>query len=170
MAQLANCPTLDFCSGHDLTVCRIEPQVGLCADSMEPTWDSLSPRLSLHLPWGEGNQLPSVFHRPEPLTCPFLSQFLSTRERPCVGWRRWNVLTHCYPGSCCDWLSFSSSEICPPITGLWLHGGAGTEWATRRHSPFLLSLERTEDHLVNLRVYFHDNSLCLAVYRILQFF
>ena len=34
--------TLDFGSGHDLTVCEIEPHIGLCADSVEPAWDSLS--------------------------------------------------------------------------------------------------------------------------------
>ena len=36
------CPALDFSSGHDLTVCGMEPYVGLCADSAEPAWDSLS--------------------------------------------------------------------------------------------------------------------------------
>ena len=41
--------TLDFSSGHDLTVCQIEPGVRLCADSMDPAWDSLSPSLSLSL-------------------------------------------------------------------------------------------------------------------------
>ena len=30
VAQLIKHPTLDFCSGHDLTVCEIEPCVGLC--------------------------------------------------------------------------------------------------------------------------------------------
>ena len=38
--------TLDFGSGHDLTVCEIKPHVWLCADSMEPAWDSLCPFLS----------------------------------------------------------------------------------------------------------------------------
>ena len=46
-------PTLDLGSGHDLVVCGIEPRVGLCADSAEPVWDSLSappqPALSLSL-------------------------------------------------------------------------------------------------------------------------
>ena len=41
--------TLDFGSGHDLTVCEMESCVGLCADSMEPAWDSLSCTLSLSL-------------------------------------------------------------------------------------------------------------------------
>ena len=35
-------PTLDFGSGDDLTVRGFEPRVGLCADSAEPAWDSLS--------------------------------------------------------------------------------------------------------------------------------
>ena len=47
MAQSFKCP--DFCSGHELTAHEIEPYVGLCADSKEPAWDSLSP-LSLPLP------------------------------------------------------------------------------------------------------------------------
>ena len=28
--------SVDFGSGHDLTVCEFEPRVGLCADSSEP--------------------------------------------------------------------------------------------------------------------------------------
>ena len=35
--------TLDFSSGHDLTVREFQPRVGLCADSAEPAWDSLCP-------------------------------------------------------------------------------------------------------------------------------
>ena len=42
MAQSVKCPTFDLGSGHDLTACEIEPQVGLNADSMEPAWDPLS--------------------------------------------------------------------------------------------------------------------------------
>ena len=37
--------TLDLGSGHDLTVYGFEPRVGLCADSVEPVWNSLSPSL-----------------------------------------------------------------------------------------------------------------------------
>ena len=40
------CLTLDFGSGHDLTVCEFKPHVGLFAVSAEPTWDPLSPSLS----------------------------------------------------------------------------------------------------------------------------
>ena len=46
MAQPIKHPTLDFGSGHDLTVREIEPHVRLCADSAEFAWDSLSPSLS----------------------------------------------------------------------------------------------------------------------------
>ena len=46
MAQLVKHPILGFGSGHDLTVHKFEPCVGLCADSAEPAWDSLSPFLS----------------------------------------------------------------------------------------------------------------------------
>ena len=50
MAQSVKHPTLDLGSGCDLTVCAIKPRVGLWADSMEPTGDSLSPSLSQPLP------------------------------------------------------------------------------------------------------------------------
>ena len=46
MAQLVKCAALDFSSGHDLTVNELEPHVGLCADSVELAWNSLSPSLS----------------------------------------------------------------------------------------------------------------------------
>ena len=42
MAQLVEHPTLDFGSGHDLTVHGFKP----CAVSAEPAWDSLPPSLS----------------------------------------------------------------------------------------------------------------------------
>ena len=45
MAQRVKRPTLDFGSGHDLTVHRIQPSVRLHADNTEPAWDSLSPSL-----------------------------------------------------------------------------------------------------------------------------
>ena len=43
MSHWVGHPTLDFGSGHDFTVCETEPRVGLCTDSVEPAWDSLSP-------------------------------------------------------------------------------------------------------------------------------
>ena len=46
MAQLVKRPTLGFGSGHDLAVREFEPHIGLCADSAEPAWDSVSPCLS----------------------------------------------------------------------------------------------------------------------------
>ena len=42
MAQSVKRPTLDSGAGHDLVVCEFEPRTGLCADSAEPAWDSLS--------------------------------------------------------------------------------------------------------------------------------
>ena len=45
MAQSVECWTPDFGSGHDLAVQETEPHAGLCADSVELAWDSLS----LHL-------------------------------------------------------------------------------------------------------------------------
>ena len=49
MAQAVKHPTLDFGLGHDLVVREFKSQVGLCADSVEPAWDSLSLSLSLSL-------------------------------------------------------------------------------------------------------------------------
>ena len=50
MAQSVEHPTFDFGSGRDLTVrefkAHVKPLVGLCADRVEPAWDSL--HLSLH--------------------------------------------------------------------------------------------------------------------------
>ena len=46
VAQWIKRPTLDFGSGHDLTVRGFEPCVRLCPDNAEPAWDSLSPSLS----------------------------------------------------------------------------------------------------------------------------
>ena len=45
MARSGKRLTLDLSSGHDLTVCEFEPRVGLCADSVEPAWDSVSSSL-----------------------------------------------------------------------------------------------------------------------------
>ena len=42
VAQLVEHPTLDFGSGHDLTVREFEPNIRLCAYRTEPAWDSLS--------------------------------------------------------------------------------------------------------------------------------
>ena len=41
--------TLDFGSGHGLAVQEFEPLIQLCADSLEPALDSLSPFLSVPL-------------------------------------------------------------------------------------------------------------------------
>ena len=49
MVQSLKHLTLDLGLGHDLTICEIEPLVGLLADSSEPAWDSLSPSLSFSL-------------------------------------------------------------------------------------------------------------------------
>ena len=50
MAQSVECPTLDFGLGLDITVFHgMEPHVGLCTDSVEPAWDSVSSPLSAPL-------------------------------------------------------------------------------------------------------------------------
>ena len=43
VAQSVKRLTLDFSSGHDLTVRVFEPLMGLRADGEEPAWNSLSP-------------------------------------------------------------------------------------------------------------------------------
>ena len=48
MAQSVKHWTLDFSSGHDHAVHEMEPGIGLCTNSTEPAWDTLS--LSTHLP------------------------------------------------------------------------------------------------------------------------
>ena len=48
-AQSIEHVTLDFCSGHDLTVCEFKPHVRVCTDSPEPAWEFLSLSLSLSL-------------------------------------------------------------------------------------------------------------------------
>ena len=45
MVQSVKLATLDFSSGHDLTVCEFESHVGVCTDSSEAAWSSLSPSL-----------------------------------------------------------------------------------------------------------------------------
>ena len=42
VAQSDKHQTPDFDSGHDLVAHEIKPRVGLCTDSAEPAWDSLS--------------------------------------------------------------------------------------------------------------------------------
>ena len=42
MIQLVEHLTLDFSSGHDLTVCEFQSRVGVCADGMEPGVCTLS--------------------------------------------------------------------------------------------------------------------------------
>ena len=46
VAQLVEHLTLDFGSGHELTVRGIEPCIGLHAESAETAWDTISPFLS----------------------------------------------------------------------------------------------------------------------------
>ena len=42
MAQSVKYLTLDFSSDHDLIIHELEPCMGLCTNSAEPIWDSLS--------------------------------------------------------------------------------------------------------------------------------
>ena len=51
-SQSVKCPALDVSSGHDLMARETEPHNELCADSVEPAWDSLSlsaPPLHTHM-------------------------------------------------------------------------------------------------------------------------
>ena len=47
MTHLIERLTLDLGSGHDLSIRGFEPHGRLCADSVEPAWDPLSPSLPL---------------------------------------------------------------------------------------------------------------------------
>ena len=60
MAQSLKPRTLDFSSGHDFTVHEFEPHIGLCADSAQPAWDSLSLFLSLSLPFPHSCSLSKI--------------------------------------------------------------------------------------------------------------
>ena len=40
----------DFSSGRDLAVREFKPHIGLCTDSVEPAWDSLSASASASAP------------------------------------------------------------------------------------------------------------------------
>ena len=51
VVQLVKHLTLDFGSGHDLAVHEIEPCIGLCTDSVETAWDSLSSSLFASTPF-----------------------------------------------------------------------------------------------------------------------
>ena len=46
MARSVKGLPLAFGSGRDLVVREFETRAGLCADSIEPAWDSLSPSVS----------------------------------------------------------------------------------------------------------------------------
>ena len=50
LVQSVKRPTLGLGSRHDLIVGEFKPRVGLCADSMKPAWDSLSPSPSASPP------------------------------------------------------------------------------------------------------------------------
>ena len=49
MAQSVKPLTLNLGTGYDLMAPGTEPHIGLCADSAQPAWDSLSPFPSLPL-------------------------------------------------------------------------------------------------------------------------
>ena len=73
VARLVECLTFDFSSGHDLMVHECKPLMGLCADSVEPAWDSLflslsaPPLLARVCEWEKGRKrgrerIPSRLH------------------------------------------------------------------------------------------------------------
>ena len=49
VAQSLKHLTLGFSSGHDLTVYEFKPRIGLCTESAEHAWDTLSLSLLLSL-------------------------------------------------------------------------------------------------------------------------
>ena len=74
IAPWVKCLTLDFGSGHDLTVREFESRIGLCAGSVEAAWDSfslcLSLSLSLSLFLSLSLKLPLPVLRFSPFECP----------------------------------------------------------------------------------------------------
>ena len=54
-AQSIKCLAFDFGSRRDFIVWWIEAHTGLCADGVEPAWDSLSPSLSAPPPASAGS-------------------------------------------------------------------------------------------------------------------
>ena len=50
VAQSVEHPSLGFDSGHKLIVRGFKPNIGICAGSVEPAWDSFSLSLSLSAP------------------------------------------------------------------------------------------------------------------------
>ena len=46
MSQSVKGPTRGFGSGHDLMAHEFKPCVGLCVDSAEPPWDSISLKIN----------------------------------------------------------------------------------------------------------------------------
>ena len=69
VAQSVKHLTLDFSLGHDLRIHGIEPHVGVCADSAEPAWDSVS--------------LPSLSATPLLVLSLFLSK-INTLSKKCI--------------------------------------------------------------------------------------
>ena len=89
VAQLVKCLTLDFGSGHDLMVCEIEPSVGLCADSAEPAWDSLSLSFCLSPPQRNKTKQNKTKHPKEPKKNIQKRQIYTDRKQMsgCLGWQ-----------------------------------------------------------------------------------
>ena len=74
VGQWVKRPTLDFGSGHDVTVGGFEPRVRPCAGGLEPAWDSVSLSLSLSAP-------PPLAHA-RSLTLPETNKLKKTICRP----------------------------------------------------------------------------------------
>ena len=53
VAKWVDHPTLDLNLGHDLPVCGFKSHIGLCTDSMDPAWDSVSLFLCLSLSFSQ---------------------------------------------------------------------------------------------------------------------
>ena len=135
MARRVERPTLDFGSGHDLTVREFESHVGLCADSAEPACDSVSLSLPSPPPNNQVNKsidkvnmlrgwIPRGDYLPDPQTPTFpmgLSRSLAYGIRtPC--WTR----TYTEPSVLPFHRVIQASEVM--CCGVWLGAVAGARW------------------------------------------
>ena len=88
MARSVKPPTLEFGSGHDLTVYETKPGIELCAGSVEPAWDSLSPSLSAPPPLAHGISLPPRIDKLKRIKNVYTSKDPMKMKRQATEWEK----------------------------------------------------------------------------------